>query len=58
MSPRNAAIELKTLQEELAYTQKKLSSCGNEAKCIILQCIKQIKRDIERNTAILRELDL
>ena len=53
MSPRNAAIELKTLQEELTYMQKKLPSCGKEARIIILQCIKQIERDIQRNTAML-----
>lgn len=55
MSPHNAALELETLQEELTYMQKKLSSCGKEAKRIISQCIKQIERDILRNTAIVED---
>lgn len=44
--------ELKTLQEELAHTKKRLyQTRSKEAWPVILSHIRQIKRDILRNTA-------
>ena len=53
MTLSQAASELPVLFDELKDAKKKLSSSGKAARPIILQCIKQIERDIQRNTAML-----
>ena len=53
MTRSQAASELPVLFDELKDAKKKLSSSGKEARCIISHCIKQIERDIRRNTAML-----
>ena len=53
MTRSQAASELPVLFDELKDAKKKLSSSGKAARPIILQCIKQIERDIQRNTAML-----
>lgn len=47
--------ELKTLNDELAFMESRLLNCDQEARPVILSSIRQIKRDIKRNTAKLRD---
>lgn len=49
----NRPAELGTLCAELAEAHWRLAHTDNEGKHVILHQIRQIKRDIRRNSAIL-----